>query len=216
MVAIPTSQKRPFIPAPGCVQLEAVYHQNGHVAENVYHVLQGDGATEATPAELDALMTALFQWEAQSIQGNRVNGVTMVSARARQMGVQNGVVREATAPANLNGLVGGAALPSNATLAVKWTTGFGGRSFRGRTYHIGLPASAVTGDTVSASHVASLVQSYEALLTKLNGVPGATMVVISFAHNKFWRATAVATPILGISIDPIVDSQRRRLLGRGQ
>lgn len=114
--------------------------------------------------------------------------------------------------------------PNNVTLAVKWGTGLAGRSFRGRTYHIGLVITQVdTNDNVVASELNAIVGAYDALRTALdNATLGVEMVVVSrysgvdANHKPIPRVTGITTPISGVSADPVTDSQRRRLPGRGQ
>lgn len=215
MTSIPTSQKRPFIPAPGVIQAEMVYSQYGHVEENVYHALIGDGSAEPTTAQMDAFATTLQGWETDIGQAARNMSVQLELIRTRQLGVQNGIVRELTMTPPIQGDLTGATVPSNVTVAVKWGTAFGGRSFRGRTYHIGLEQAQTISDGLVGSARTGLVAMYQDLLAAINSEPSRHFVVVSYSHNKFWRPIAVSTPITQVSIEGTLDSQRRRLTGRG-
>jgi hypothetical protein len=45
---------------------------------------------------------------------------------------------------------------------------------------------------------------------------GFTLCVTSYRTSGAWRTTGVNTPVLnGVAIDTAIDSQRRRLVGRG-
>lgn len=215
MALIPTSQKRPWIPAPGVIQLEAIYTYLGQTCENVYHFEISGGAGTPTISQMTAAAVSLEGWEHGAMLGLRSPSCTLKLVRARDISQQNGPVVEHDPTTAVTGTQTGIALPGNVTVAVKWSTGRGGRSFRGRTYHIGLTTNMVTGDQLSSSFFNSMISSYQALLNQQVEDNALTGVVVSYSANKFWRSTAVSTPILAPSIDPNLDSQRRRLAGRG-
>lgn len=115
----------------------------------------------------------------------------------------------------LAGTGGSVQLPNNVTLCIKWTTENRGRSFRGRTYHVGLTESQVTDNEVVAVAMGQFTTAYGALLTDL-ATAGWPLVIASRYANNQPRITGVATLVTGFSIDPFIDSQRRRLPGRGR
>lgn len=216
MSLIPTSQKRPFIPAPGCVQIELIYTYLGQTCENVYHIQQGDGATEATQAEMQALLDLFNDQEAINLSFHANQARVLNLIRARQMGLQAGMVLEKVPTGAVAGKKTGQPMPGNVTAAVTWRTALSGRSYRGRTYLVGLDNTQVNGDQLAGSAQLDVQGAYGGLIANVHGAPGAQLVVISYAHNKFWRSTAVATVITSASVDPNLDSQRRRLTGRGK
>lgn len=102
-------------------------------------------------------------------------------------------------------------LPGNVTVAVKWSTGNRGRSARGRTYHIGLCETQVTGNLIDESAYTALLNAYSDLLVRVNtGVM--SLRVVSLWSNKVKRTSGLATPITSASIEATVDTQRRRLV----
>lgn len=216
MAAIPTSQKRPFIPAPGVVQVEMIYNYLLSTCENVYHVQMSSGGASPTAADMMAVAAAFENWEStQGRQWRNLNAVlTMI--RVRDLTVQAGAVVERVPTSNVTGAGGGTALPGNVTAAVSWRTALGGRSFRGRSYHIGLQVTFTNANQLTAATQTGLAAAYTALLNAVNTTWASGLVVLSYAHNKFWRNTAVATPITSVSVDINLDSQRRRLTGRGK
>lgn len=215
MPAIPTSEKRPFIPAVGILQVECLYSYLSQTCENVYHVEMPGGAGAPNPADMSALAAVINAWETADMIGNRSTAAAMTNIRVRDLSVRDGLVIEHTPTGAVVGTVPGNPLPGNVTLAVKWSTGRGGRSFRGRTYHIGIPVGAVVNNTVSNAARVALTTAYSDLITRVTESGFGQLVVVSFASQKVWRETAVATPIIECSIDPNLDSQRRRLIGRG-
>lgn len=216
MPSIPTTEKRPFIPVPGVVQVEMIYTLFSQRCENVYHVRMSNGTTIPTAADIQSLLATFEAWEHNTGIGVRSSGVVLSLLRGRNLDVQAGVVVERTPSTAVTGTLTGGAFPGNVTAAVSWRTGLGGRSYRGRSYHIGLVGSQISGNQLDATARTNLVTAYTALLNNVNTTWASGLVVLSYAHNKFWRDAGVTTPILTVSIDPNLDSQRRRLTGRGQ
>lgn len=202
-----------FIPAPDTAELVATYTMpNGNQAKNVLNfrdtLLQGwDAAT------LQALITAYVNWENATAKALRSSQVSLTSVLARDMSVQNGAVVEQAAA--IPGTNAGANMPSNVTLSVKHVTGLAGRSFRGRTYWIGLSETMVTGDFVIVATGNAIVAAMNALRTTLQP-QGFYFVIVSRYSNNAPRTTAVVTNVLASQvIDMRVDTQRRRLPGEG-
>jgi hypothetical protein len=102
------------------------------------------------------------------------------------------------------------ALPGNVTVAVKWLTATRGRSARGRTFHVGLCESQVSGNDVGGAVLVNLAAAYGALLTRVN-VNFATLRILSYQTNGAPRTTAQATTVNALAIGSKIDTQRRRL-----
>ena len=63
----------------------------------------------------------------------------------------------------------------------------------------------------------NLLGAYEALRTTLdNALLGVEYSIVSFVSQGMWRMQPLVTPITGVALDPTIDSQSRRLPGRGQ
>lgn len=216
MPPIPTTEKRPFIPAVGVAQIEMIFEYLGQRCENVFHALVSGGAAP-TVTQMQTLATAVETWERNFGVNNRHQSCSLVLIRVRDLSTQSGPAIEHVPVPPPVGTGAGEPEPGNVTVAIKWNTALSGRSFRGRTYHVGLPHNYVNGNQLAAGIQAGLVNPYGALLTGINeSGANAQMVVLSYAHLKFWRDAAVATPITNPTVDPNLDSQRRRLAGRGQ
>jgi len=107
--------------------------------------------------------------------------------------------------------------PNNVTTAMTLRTALGGRSGRGRIYHVGMPNNHYVGDLLNATDRAGLVTAYEALKTIApSGVgPEFQLVIVSRYFNLAQRAVGIKNRVTSVSNDGILDSQRRRLTGRG-
>lgn len=110
-----------------------------------------------------------------------------------------------------------ASLPNNVSLAISFRTGLTGRSSRGRNYIIGLTEPMVAQNTVTPGVVSAYVAAYSQL-TPAGGIfEDISWVVYSQYSGGVLRPTGQAVAVLSVVVvDDTVDSQRRRLPGRGQ
>lgn len=109
---------------------------------------------------------------------------------------------------------GTSTLPFNVTVCVSLRTQLTGRAGRGRLYHCGIPYSAVTGNRVTTLYVNNLVNAYVTLQATLLSL-GVQWCVGSLISGGQPRAQVLLTPISAFRADNVLDSQRRRLPGRG-
>jgi len=119
--------------------------------------------------------------------------------------------------ANAGG-IGGVVLPNNVTCAIKWLTANTGKSFRGRTYHIGMTDQMCAGNNLIGGYDNKFIVAYTALMNAIASQPavaGASnfhLVIVSKRHNNAWRDTATVTPVVSPALtNTIVDTQRRRM-----
>jgi len=201
-----------FVPFTNVAQVATRFTQQGQQVENVYHVL--------FPAEPDsptllAMCAAFKTWWVNELQSNVCSEVSLNSVIATDLTTDVGVGVEYSTGLPLLGLNTDASVPMNVTLAISWLTAARGRSFRGRTYHVGMCRTDVVGSTIIAAEILLLRGSYGALITDV-ATAGGVLVVASRRHAGVARTIGVATEINGVSIDNTVDSQRRRLPGRGR
>jgi len=120
-----------------------------------------------------------------------------------------------TVAASTQGLDASPALPNNVAICVSFRTAQRGRSFRGRNYIAGLTEGDVTGNTIAAAQSSALVTAYGQLFS-LFPPGGAFWVVVSRFTANLPRTVGISTPVTSVLIvDSTVDSQRRRLPGRG-
>jgi hypothetical protein len=114
---------------------------------------------------------------------------------------------------------GSVKVPTDTSIAIKRVTGAVGRSYRGRLYWPLWDGSyLVTADTTGAAYLNDVVAALESFQAAVEGgTYPCTCVLVSFYSDKALRDPGISTPITGWSYkDLVVDSQRRRLLGRGR
>lgn len=109
------------------------------------------------------------------------------------------------------------ASPNNVTLAISFQTGLSGRSYRGRNYWIGLTEPNVFNSTVASGLRASIVAAYATMIGVDSVATNWTWCIYSRYVNNVPRETGLAQDVTSVAIlDDVVDSQRRRLPGRGR
>jgi hypothetical protein len=105
--------------------------------------------------------------------------------------------------------------PGGTCLSVTFRTGNRGRSYRGRNYISGIPSSALSGNQINPLFAASMVAAYNTLRTDVPELMGTWVVVSRFSAGAP-RVTGVTTPVTAVAVHDLnLDSQRRRLSGRG-
>lgn len=118
-----------------------------------------------------------------------------------------------------SGAVSGGSYPANAPLVITKRTSSRGRSYRGRAYIPGIPLSASqSGDTnqVTNAFITGLLEDYADFLDLFTVEAGTPVEVVCSKYSAGApRVTAVKTPIMSYAANNQIDSQRRRLTGRG-
>lgn len=202
-----------FQPVPNTASVEMIFGSNGSIVENVFHV---EKDAPWTAVELQALAQAFEGWWRTELASTQPPTLALQRTDARDLTTASGAFHSEPCVGACQGTALDVALPNNVTAAVKWTTGLAGRSQRGRTYHIGLTEAAVVGDNLIESARATLQTAYNELIATINALGGTyDLVVVSRVTNGLPRPVGQTTPITSAQLDNSVDSQRRRLIGRG-
>lgn len=196
-----------FIPVPNGMRVVLNGLMDSLPVVNVFYVV-APGAP--SPTDLSAVEAVFQSWVGADLNPWQSDWylcpeitVTDVSVASGRQFIASGLTSQ--------GAIAGDAAPANAALVISWRTPFTGRSFRGRTYVGGLPASAI----VDPQHVAAGVatdglNAGNALITLLTAA-GYTLVVASFRNGGVARTTAVATPVTTVLCNTQIDTQRKRL-----
>lgn len=209
-----------FVPCLNTLEVAVQYIQNQEPVLNTYHV-QNTGAWDAAAA-LDCL-SVFFLWEDVGYSGsgvpknNRSSTTELVSATGRDLTTLTGLrVEDIPSGGPIVGQDTNPPLPNNVTIALKAATNVAGRSFRGRTYWIGMTEFMIDpaeGQTIKAAILPTLTGAMTALVHAIHATnPAWTMVVCSKHHNGVPRAAGLMTPVQAYTAkDGYLDSMRRRL-----
>jgi len=192
--------------------VELIFEAYGQRVENVYHVTDSLSMSEGIMADIGY---AFVQWFNTSGKLSMSSSIKLVKIVLKDMESRTGPAIEYVVGLPIEGgLQTGVELPLNVTAAVSWGTPLRGRSFRGRTYVVGLRAGQVSGNQLTSQARLDLIDQYADLVSAI-GTAGFTLVVVSKYSNKAPRTTGIATAITSVNVNIDLDSQRRRLAGRG-
>lgn len=205
---------RPFIPALNCARVELFYSVNLVTAENVFHVSKG---SPYSPSDLVTLRNTVNTWDSSTWLNARGVGCSLFRIRCTALDTAGSPVDDYLLPTARAGSVSGTLLPANAAFCIKIATALAGRSYRGRWYTVGMTTGflGATSNQIASGTASAYITDLGALKTALTGA-GSTIGVLSYATGMAWRTTAHFEPATGfVAVDLNIDSQRRRLTGRG-
>lgn len=202
----------PFIPAPNCVEVVLRFTWQG---QRVAITLSFEGAAPATAASMTTLAGAIETWWKASLKPLTVSTVTLndIVVTALDSASAPGITYPITSGGA--GTAAGASVPSNSTITTTFVTALRGRSYRGRNYFVGLNTGQLQNAVQLSTTVAASILAAYASLPGNVAASGFTHVVISRFTGNAPRVTAVATPVTAYQQEIFMDSQRRRLAGRG-
>lgn len=191
----------------GWTQITVWYSDAGGQHSNVFNY---KSATQPGPGEMSGIASNFWSLVGTAYKAimTAQHNIDKIEARTRWVGVNYFGVFYPTQPQP--GTVAGDGLPNNAASVISWKSGARGRSFNGRTYMGGLGEGQVTLDTASSTLLTNL-QTLANLIATFTNITGTPMTFV-VASVKLLQLV----PILKDVIDNIIDSQRRRLTGRGQ
>lgn len=209
----------PFVPVPNTVLAEIRMTLDGQQVENTLW-FEASGALNLIV--MGDLAQLLNDWwianYAPQVSVNLQLIEIVISDQSSASGLQFAFT---AAPATIGAVVSDA-LPNNVSLTVSFRTALRGRSFRGRNYVTGIPESVAAQSHLAGAYVAGWQVAYAQLLSDVSGVGDFEWVVASrfsgvdVDGDPIPRVAGVTTPVTSIIVvDDVVDSQRRRLPGRG-
>jgi len=209
-----------FIPVPNTVhvRLEGVLDRQQTI--NDLYFFQDGGITLP---ELQNLLANVFDWWNLSIVTLLSNDFRSVAGHARDLSTLTGNVADLSTGASTGGF-SGESMSGNVAPCISFRTGLSGRAFRGRNYIPAIPTARVLLNTIDDEWAENVVSAYSLLLPDGSALPaGFTWVVVSrfsgvdVDGNPVPRLEGIPTTVVNaLFTDLTVDSQRRRLPGRGR
>lgn len=203
-----------FIPVPGTAKVAMVSTLNLQQMINTFHFKLTAGEWDA--AGLNSLCEAVWNWYHDNIRPIQTNIAVMI--RCTAVSLQSSTAASGAYSATpAAGAVSSPYVPNNVALVATLRTALRGRSYRGRFYLGGIPQAQLSGaNYIADSYAATFRTAMLALMTDADiAALEATWGVVSLRHDNAARSTGVFTPITTVDVDPTIDSQRRRLPGRG-
>lgn len=203
----------PFIP----VENTAMVEIRGTIAlQKVENTLYFEKSSAFGTADLEALGDAIIDWWTTNLSGVVSSQYQLREVYVTDLTTDTSAAVTRVPDPDVFGTVGGEIMPLNVSWALSFRTAFRGRSFRGRNYFCGFVTDQISSNTVNNDTVIAIKNAYLALFATATDA-GVTWVIASRFHNKAPRTAGVTAPVIAIvAVDNVVDSQRRRLPGRGQ
>lgn len=202
-----------FQPVPNTAKVAVVTTNGFSEYVNVFHFYR-DGLWGQP--ELSGLLQVVATAWVNEIMTSIHSDIVFVRVEGRGLRAPDDVAAEFVLPTPSFGTRGGSLSPANVSFAVTHLTGLAGRSNRGRTFFVGLSESDTVGDLIVAAR-ADALRNGLGVVRQQAADAGWTMVVVSRRANNVLLPVARTIPITGFRWrDRILDSQRRRLTGRGR
>lgn len=179
----------------------------GQTVENVWGVHWGAGAPEMGDLEI---INGIFQTAYVDIMAPLSDQLTLNEVTSRYLGSADGPEHTlAIIPGQTGGALS-ASSPGNVALCVSLRSAFAGRRLRGRKFFSGIPEANTASNTIDVALCDAVVEAINAALIGNLVSNGTPLAVISLV------ALAVTNIVTAVCVDNFVDSQRRRLTGRGR
>lgn len=202
-----------FIPVADTAMVEVRFRLHSQRIENTLYFKFGGAVSQS---DLDGLTAAISTWVTSKYLQMLTSSQSLVYVEnyATLLTTATGYTSTNTTGTGATGQTAGAGLPGSVCLAVSFRTAERGRSGRGRNYVSGWATGAVSGNQFTSASAGYAVATYQDLIT--SPITGWTWVVVSRFTAGAPRVNGVTLPITNVVVTDLnVDSQRRRLTGRG-
>lgn len=205
----------PLPPVPNAVKCVVYNTWDGQVC-NTDLWFVGPSATPSV-GDLVTLGDIVATWWLSSILPQLGESLAFNKVRAQSMAVVDGPLIDTFGTGEVGG-VAAETVPNNCNPCITFRTSVGGKSGHGRNYIPGVTNADVVGNVVQPALIGSLVDGYAQLLPGGTSDPSPFVwSVVSYFTANAPRVTPLSWPIENVGFsDNIVDSQRRRLPGRGK
>jgi hypothetical protein len=202
-----------FIPAIHTVKMAVISYLASQRIVNVFHSHFEDAAPDAASAA-DAADVLAAAWD--------TNLMPVFSNQISFSHVEWVILDTQTAPAGRTGEAGTPgsinhpSIAANAALVITARTALRGRSYRGRTFVAGIPNNFLSNAvTVDSTYANDLVAGFQLLQDAMTTI-ASPLSVVSYQHDGRKTTPAHVETITHFTTDYFIDSQRRRLQGRGR
>lgn len=203
-----------FVAAPNIVEVQFRCTFQGSLTMNRIHV---NVLHTPTSSDLATLVSELAGWWIDNVAPLVNVSLELREVYAKSLASQPGPEATFSEGLPVTGSLSGEALPANCSLAVSLRSNVTGRSSRGRWFWQGFEEGQSNGSLISSGILTSIDQALTNLRSDIIDL-GFIWVIVSYRHDNAPRVGGpVYFNVLDITIiDNVVDSQRRRLPGRGR
>lgn len=198
---------------PRVVKVTLVFARDVRQSVNTFHV------SKATPwliSEMSALRSVISAWYSASYKGILPTSVSLTQIQIRKLDPSDPLALDFNVTPAEAGTRGGGAEAANVSVTMSERTNFAGRAYRGRMYVPGvIQTDIASNDTILSGLSAGLAAAISTLISQL--------IAANFNLAVWHRPLLIAKPldntftnVVAYVIENILDSQRRRLPGRGR
>lgn len=202
----------PFIPVPNTIRISLHLVM---ASQNMYVTLHVKKVGAVGSSDLVDAAVAMYNWWDTYLRPISSNQVTCDGATAMDMSSDSGGVYTHTQSPAVAGASTAAPFPNNVAAVISTRTALRGRSYRGRMFIPGLRGDYRANASEMDSSLQSALIVAAVNLASFFTAASLTPAVASRWHANEARAVGVATEIISFVVDTWLDSQRRRLTGRG-
>lgn len=200
-----------FIEVPNVAQVNV---RMGAFGQRIENTLYFDHSGAISQEQLDDLCEYVAEWWYVKYRPLVTAEVSLLEVYGVDLTADDGIVSTSLLHAGAIGTTAGNAVPLNAAFCVTFVTSARGRSGRGRNYISGLSEAIVSGNALDATAATNMVAAYQDLID--TPATGWIWSVVSRYEDGAARDPGIAREILNVKYtDLFIDSQRRRLTGRG-
>lgn len=203
----------PFVPTVNTLRADLHYLWDSQQCSNSLY-FQGSASPDIALAT--ELGEALISWWETEYAPNVAETVSLQEVVLTDLTNETSFSIAVTTGLPISGTVASPSLPNNVSLCISFRTAQRGRSSRGRNYVVGMCESQAVASEATEGFIGVMLDAYEQLIGAGTFVAGLQWVVVSTISNGDPRSSGLAQPVTSVIVtDPVIDSQRRRLPGRG-
>ncbi len=208
-----------FQPCPETAECRLQGIMYSQQVENVFHVRI---STSPTLSDLNAIVSAINDWATGTYANHMSNDLHWQQLVVTDLNVPGGIQVTHDMTGEGGGVIDARVKTNQDTFAVSFKTGLAGRSFRGRVYVLAVPSGYYnTANTLDPLNAAAYVTMFNTLKEDLATATYPLGVLSRYNKDAVptpphKRTEGLLTDVVTVTAaDNIVDSQRRRLPGRG-
>lgn len=195
-----------FQSAPHCVEVVINAKQDSTPIVNRLNVDVGHTVVDA---DLPLVAAVIDGWITSDLAPQQVNDVKYESITVKDIEHANGA-QILYVPTSTQGAVTDPPLPNSTAMVASLRTALTGKNYRGRFYFGGMHQNQMTDSVHVSSGVAAGYGAAIADLLTLLDAASYKLVVVSRYLNTARRIVAIATEVVTVVTNTILDVQRRR------
>jgi len=189
------------------IKLDAKFAHEGSTMIHSMNLL--GPVSRPTESQLITLCNSWYTNVWPALQATMSNTYTLAIVTATDRYAVTGAFGSFTPAVLPSGSKAGDPLPANDNCVISLKTGLSGRTAHGRLYAFGFTDSDALGSYVTSAQIVLLSNLAIAMLAFAGGIGISVDWAVLSLKDEILR------PINGYSVDNVIDSQRRRLPGRG-